>query len=317
MTAFRISLRALVFALVSVAFLIGCSRQNPVAPISADDSYVLSRALEAGPLGQGAFFPLAIGNRWHAVSDDHIVTTPTGGGPPFVELSIHTDITREMTGTETISGREYTLLRETLVSASPANPGGSTYTTWIRYRQDGDGLYESDVTGPPASSVAVLAASTRPSVAFPVSIRARVSVAQTAAYERAWEGLQQKIAAVRQAVPDPLRVTDAAPGEIVRLDYPLHPGVSWTVREDPLFTSTVEGVERLDLPAGRFNAYRIRIGSQFFGPEDTVHLWMSRSGQLQFRYRLVEPATDENGDVIGEFVATHDEVVDAVSLVGR
>jgi hypothetical protein len=251
------------------------------------------------------------------VSDDHIVTTPTGGGPPFVELSIHTDITREMTGTETISGREYTLLRETLTSTSPANPGGSTYTTWIRYRQDADGLYESDVTGPPASGagVAAAAASTRPSVAFPASIREHATVAQTAAYERAWEGLQRKIAAVRQAVADPLRVADVAPGEIIRLDYPLHPGASWTVREDPLFTSTVERLERLDLPAGSFNAYRIRIGSQFFGPEDTVHLWMGRSGLLQFRYRLVEPATDENGNVIGELVVTHDEVVDAVSLV--
>jgi hypothetical protein len=278
---------------------------------------VLSRALEAGPLGQGAFFPLAIGNRWHAVSDDHIATTPTGGGPPIDEMTVHTDITREMTGTETISGRVYTLLRETLVSTSPANPGGSTYTTWIRYRQDADGLYESDVTGPPASTVTVAAASTRPSLAFPVSLRARATVAQTAAYERAWEGLQRKIAAVREAVADPLRVADVAPGEIIRLDYPLHPGASWTVREDPLFTSTVERVERLELPAGQFNAYRIRIGSEFFGPEDTVHLWMSRSGQLQFRYRLVSAVTDENGDVIGEFVATHDEVVDAVSLVGR
>jgi hypothetical protein len=202
-----------------------------------------------------------------------------------------------------------------LVSSSPANPGGSTYTTWIRYRQDADGLYESDVTGPPASGVTVAAASTRPSIAFPASIREHATVAQTAAYERAWEGLQRKIAAVRQAVADPLRVADVAPGEIIRLDYPLHPGASWTVREDPLFTSTVERLERLDLPAGSFNAYRIRIGSQFFGPEDTVHLWMGRSGLLQFRYRLVEPATDENGNVIGELVVTHDEVVDAVSLV--
>jgi hypothetical protein len=317
MRVFRVSHRALVFALVSVAFLTGCSRQNPVAPLTSDDSYVLSRALEAGPLGQGAFFPLAVGNRWHAVSDDHIVTIPTDGGPPTDEMNVHTDITREMTGTETISGLAYTLLRETLVSTSPANPGGSTYTTWIRYRQDADGLYESDVTGPPASGVTVADAPTRPSVALPVSLRARVTVAQAAAYERSWDGLQRKIAAVRHAVADPLRVADAASGEIIRLDYPLHPGASWTVRESPHFTSTVERVERLDLPAGRFNAYRIRIGSEFFGPEDTVHLWMSRSGQLRLSYRLVSAVTDENGNVIGEFSATHEEIVDAVSLVGR
>jgi hypothetical protein len=231
-------------------------------------------------------------------------------------MTIHTDITRDLTGTEEISGLVYTLMRETLVSTSPANPDGSTYTTWVRYRQDANGLYESDVTGPPASSsVAASEVAVRAGAEFPASLRTRVPAAQVAAYERGWGALQRKISALRDLVAAPLRATDVASGEITRLDYPLHPGASWTIREDPHFSSTVEGLDQLSIPAGRFNAYRIRINSQFFGPEDTVHLWMSRSGQLQFLYRLVEPATDEDGNVIGEFIATHDEVVDAVSLV--
>lgn len=315
MRASRIYHRALAVALVLVAFLIGCSRQNPIAPITSDDSFVLSRALDAGPLGQGAFFPLAIGNRWHAASDDHIATFPSDGGPPIDDMTIHTDITREITGTETISGLVYSLLRETLTSTSPANPGGTTYTTWIRYRQDPDGLYESDVTGPPASSTVAAAAAARPVAVFPVLLRSQVAPIRVAAYERAWSNLQRKVDALRQYVSAPERATDVAPGEITRLSYPLHRGASWTIREDPYFASTVEGMDRLNLPAGQFTAYRIRIDSQFFGPEDTVHLWMNRSGQLQFRYSLVEPATDEDGNVIGQFIATHEEVVDAVSLV--
>jgi hypothetical protein len=316
MRALRIPLRALVPAVVSLALLSACSRQNPTAPVIAGESDGLSRMLSASVYGQQSFFPLAIGNRWHAASDDHVATIPSGGGPPIDEMTIHTDITRDLTGTEEISGLVYTLMRETLVSTSPANPGGSTYTTWVRYRQDANGLYESDVTGPPASSsVVAAAAAARAGAEFPASLRARVPAARVVAYEKAWEALQRKIVALRNVVADPLRATDVASGEITRLDYPLHPGASWTIREDPHFRSTVEGLDQLSIPAGRFNAYRIRIDSQFFGPEDTVHLWMSRSGQLQFLYRLVEPATDEEGNVIGEFVATHDEVVDAVLLV--
>jgi hypothetical protein len=232
-------------------------------------------------------------------------------------MTIHTDITRELTGTETISGVEYKLLREAHVSTSPANPGGSSYTTWVRYRQDADGLYEADVLGPPAAMVAPAAnaALARARAEFPATLRARLRPDQVPAYERAWGALQRKIEALRGLAADPLRTADVLPGEITRLAYPLRPNATWTVRESPNFTSTVERLERLDLPAGRFSAYRIRIESEFFGPEDAVHLWMSRSGQLRFRYRLVGPATDENGNVIGEFIANHDEVVDEIALV--
>ena len=316
MRALRIPLRALVPAVVSLALLSACSRQSPTAPFMAGDSDGLSRMLDASVYGQQSFFPLAIGNSWHAASDDHLATIPTGGGPPIDEMTIHTDITRDLTGTEDISGLLYTLMRETLVSTSPANPGGSTYTTWVRYRQDANGLYESDVTGPPASSNVVAAAvAVRSGAEFPASLRARVPAARVAAYEKAWGALQRKISALRDVAADPLSATDVASGEITRLDYPLHPGASWTVRQDPHFSSTVEGLEQLSIPAGRFNAYRIRIDNEFLGPEDAVHLWMGRSGQLQFRYRLVQTVTDEDGNEIGEFVATHDEVVDSVSLV--
>src|SRR4051812_862411 len=93
----RTLLRALVPA-VAVALAPACSRQSPVAPIAAwSDQYTLSQALDASAVARRAFFPLTVGNRWHAVSEDRVVTTPTGGGPPIDEMSIHTDITREMT----------------------------------------------------------------------------------------------------------------------------------------------------------------------------------------------------------------------------
>ena len=118
MRALRIPLRALVPAVVSLALLSACSRQSPTAPFMAGDSDGLSRMLDASVYGQQSFFPLAIGNRWHATSDDHLATIPTGGGPPIDEMTIHTDITRDLTGTEEISGLLYTLMRETLVSTA-------------------------------------------------------------------------------------------------------------------------------------------------------------------------------------------------------
>src|SRR5207249_1892146 len=63
-----------------------------------------------------------------------------------------------------------------------------------------------------------------------------------------------------------------AAGELIRLRYPLHPGQSWNIREDPLFTATVEGVDALDLAPGRLTGFRTRYTSDLFGPHDRVHL---------------------------------------------
>jgi len=303
--------------LIPLAFLTGCGRDLPVSPPPlTGDSFSASRASMAPSSGRD-FFPLAIGNRWHALSEDRATLIPSDGSPSTAQYAVHTDISREMTGTEVLSGNTYTLMREIHVSTSTANPNPTTYTTWVRYRQDAAGLYEADVTGPPASASKLAPAvhGGALSAALPASLRSRVPVAQAAAYERAWSRLQEKIASLREVSATPTRASDVMDGEITRLDYPLHPHAEWTIRAEPFFRSVVEGLDHLQLAGGRFSAYRIRIENEFLGENDSVHLWMGKSGQLQLTYHVESVATDEDGNEIGRIVAEHQEAVDSLSLV--
>ena len=315
----RISVSTLVIPL-SLLLFVGCSRDLPNSPASLGPSFLTDRAaLSAG--GTKPFFPLELGNRWHATSESHVVTQPTGGAPE--ELIIQGDISRELTGTETLFGRTYTVQTETLVETGEGvDP--TPLTTYTRYRQDATGLYEAeaDPSTPPAAvlttsaaswSGAASRASSRP---LPASLRARLPVDQVGSYERAWALLQERAAKVRQvAIAVGNRADGPLSDEATRLDYPLHPGAEWTILTAPVFTSAVEGVDNLDLAAGRFHAYRIRIDNEFLREGDIVHLWMGRSGQLQFEYHLVVDALDENGNVIGTVTLDYHEAVNEVNLV--
>jgi hypothetical protein len=251
------------------------------------------------------------------------VFQPAGGGPPVEEFSSHNDISRELAGTEELFGRSYVILQETTIETVGNGPPSDPFTFWTRYRQDATGLYEADVllTQPPAPSVTGTAARMEIGPArrqFPVGFRARLPVEQAAACERAWNDLQDRIAALRRLSAAPgseLRSTSLMSDEITRLDYPMRPGGQWTIRLDPYFASTVEGVDHLRLPAGDFPAYRIRIDSEAFGPDDTVHLWFGRSGQLQAQFHLTGIATDVDGNEIGRFVYEYREAVDEVALL--
>jgi hypothetical protein len=306
-----------------LAAITGCGQQVPNAP--GERTAQTAAAFQAAASIQGAFFPLAIDNRWHLTGTDSIWVVMDDGSPSGL-MAFDNDVTRTIIGTETLEGRDYTVQEETLVQ-DEAGVGPDVTVSWIRYRQDGSGLYEADVDPYEPPTLDVTSASARVRVAAaeatgPPRLRlpARFSPAQAAAFQAAYEQLLAR-AAVIQTV---LRTGNAAssgpaggplPHEITRLAYPLHPGAEWAIRTDPFFASTVEAVESVGLPAGRFSAYRIRIDSEFFGPNDRVHLWMGRSGQLRFRYHLEGAATDPDGNEIGVLVADHDEVLDEVSLV--
>lgn len=307
---------------VPILLLVGltsCGRDTPTAPLLGNHASLSGRAsLAAAP--QGAFFPLAIGNRWHSVGDDRFVMTDAGGGVDG--FTIHDDITRELTGTEVLFGRTYTVMKETTVQTIPFESEPWISTQWIRYRQDASGLYEADVSGasePVMSSAATGPDGVRMQAARPLpdALRAKILPDRIDAYERAWNRLQWKVEVLNRYVASDgaARGSGVLPNEITRLVYPLRPGEEWTIRTDFFFGSVVEGIEDLDLPAGRFPAYRIRIPNEALGPEDVVRLWMGRSGQLRFQYHLEAPATDEDGNVIGSSSIDHDEVLDQISLV--
>jgi hypothetical protein len=281
----------------------------------------------ASAASAGSFFPLAIGNRWHLTGEDRVTVIPTGGTPPFEETIIDNDITRQLTGTETIFGRSYVVLREDLFETVDGGNPSATIASFVYYRQDASGLYEPDfITAPGVArnaGIGEVATQTAPRV-LPQALRARIPAREALAYERAWDALQSKVSAIRailsQGSPGGSagsRSSDVLPNEITRLAYPLHPGAAWTIRTSPYFASVVEGVENLNLPAGRFAAYRIRIESEFFGEADRVHLWIGRSGQLRFAYHLDVAATDVDGNEIGRLLFDHNEEVDEVDLVNR
>jgi hypothetical protein len=87
-------------------------------------------------------------------------------------------------------------------------------------------------------------------------------------------------------------------GELLRLSYPLFRGRTWRIRDEPVFVATVEDMGPVRVPAGDFFGVRVRIDSELFGPDDRVHFWYSRSGQLQLRAHLETRTTDPAGNPI-------------------
>ena len=275
------------------------------------------------------FYPLTIGNRWHYAKDIRVEVVDADPGLPTNPFQIHARFSRELIGTERLFEREY-VVEETVIEE---NIGGLPTIEWIRYRQDRSGLYEADVgIGTPP----VLGRSMRPSSGAPPSMqeaRAAMVWEQIASrlrepehapgFRSAWNRLTQRLAAMRRMArsdsPAGLeslsRGGGPLPNEITRLRYPLRPGQSWTIREDPLFDSSVEAVEVLNPTVGRFTAYRIRIESVFFGPDDRVQLWYGRAGYLGRAIHAEGVATDEYGNPVGRVIYDEAEALDGIQLV--
>lgn len=288
-------------------------------------------AVESGPMhgARSRFFPLEQGNRWFYERHARMQLLPDQGEPPPPE-QLEATIETQIAGTEQLFGRTYIVASEHWIE-----PGGS-FDQWIRYRQDRAGLYEADVSttqpptlgpvdGSPAPSLrlASTAAGRAPGVRVPLDASialARARLARSApqsGWLRAFDQLVARrsqllacAAAPHTSTPPAVQVLGhARPGgvlenEVLRLDYPLRPGATWPLRaaEPELFTLTVERPQVLNLPAGRFAAWRLRMDSSLFGPEDQVHIWYSRCGQLQLVAHLIAEATDEQGNRIGTLV---------------
>jgi hypothetical protein len=89
------------------------------------------------------------------------------------------------------------------------------------------------------------------------------------------------------------------PEDLTRLLYPVQVGKEWTIRPDPLFATSVEALESLDLPGGDQEAYRLRITSDLFGANDSALLWYGTDGFLGHSFHLEAVVIDSYGDPIG------------------
>src|SRR5438132_5828003 len=327
MRSLRLPFRASALLALAAMTLAGCGRT--VAPVTSATDRAPASALRAGMVGMDGpapggtpanlFYPLDLGNHWgYEFVFDLAVIPDTGPRGPTFGLRERRD--RDLLCIEQLAGRSYVVERRSY-------PGG--VFDWVRYRQDGGGLYEADVLveDPPVCAglsghkifdADVLPASTGEE-AWPALAAKLADPAQQAAYRAAWDRIQARAAAVRRALePGP---TEAArggvePDELTRLEYPLHPGAHWVIRAHPRFESFVERAEALDLAVGHVLAWRIRVESEFLGQNDSVRFWYGQDGFLKLAAHFEGIATDPSGNLIGIVVADESELLDELALRG-
>jgi len=314
----RIALRSIAVvpsvALLSISVL-SCARDLPEAP-SASSSAFSTRAAANLVSTNGLYYPLQIGNTWHAAGDLSFTDRNTSGVITG-QAVIHQDFVRKIVGTEERLGRTYTIMREDETDTGDVPGGLEEYTYWYRFRQDGSGLYQLDlnVTTPPGGTPPDAKTSTALRGDLPDRLLAAFPLEQQAAYRAAWDRLAIRASMVRSMAGTP--GAGALDQEMTELTYPLHPGQAWTIRTDPTFTRTVEGVELLEVPAGMFQSNRIRTENEIFtGPRDREALWVSRSGQLKLTAHFETVLLSDNGSPIGTLEFDSDEELHDLSLVG-
>jgi len=294
--------RSVVFllTLAFAVFAVGCSTKSstPLGPLAVQG--VSERPGSSGvaaavdPSTNGGFYPLAVGNRWHL---SRVFTLDYHG---LGADTIRTSTDRVNIGTETRSDRTYFVEEET--STQDSRPG-EVFQSWSRYRQDRSGLYYPDVCTcePPVLDTAGDRLLPR-AVASPVpamgnigmGLSRRVAPKDQEAFDRALIELSSRMDRMRSAIArstQALAGTSGRPGgadsgEVALLRYPLHVGESWQIRPDFDLIWTVEGVERLETPAGGFPAYRIGVSVPQGGPEDFARIWFGRAGQLAYRIHI-------------------------------
>jgi hypothetical protein len=108
-----------------------------------------------------------------------------------------------------------------------------------------------------------------------------------------------------QSIGSTGRAGEAASDERELLHYPLHVGSSWQVR--PVFEVfwTVEALQVLSTPAGKFPAWEIDVSIYLANPGDFAKVWYGRAGRLAYRL---------HADLGGGFTGDETEVVDYLSI---
>jgi hypothetical protein len=260
--------------------------------------------------------PLSLGNRWEYRSR-HVLELVIHDSEPSLSVT-RSRSEQEIIGIEKLFGRDYVVQEERTVRDS----GGGPFVLWFRYRQDETGLYGADVAAnipPVLGRVDAGQASDASWLAMFGLLGQRSTLEEDFAAHpdrdallRAWDAMAEKMEFVwrlRGRLVAAIGEDGPLDGEITSLAYPVHRGAHWTIRQDPRFEATVEGLQRVQTPAGTFWAWRIRIDLPMMGPNDEVLLWWGHVGMLGSWARLEGLATDSDGNVIGRFIGRTREVL--------
>jgi len=272
--------------------------------------------------GQGEFYPLDIGNSWTYKGERSMSI----GDHESYHISVQE--MRSIVGTEELFGREY-ILEEQVIIAGNVFGLDDTITYWLRHRQDRAGLYEADVAmnippGEDSDAANLLGENLNTDLDSWNELWKRsvdeLEYIDPEAVERAKIAHFNKINAVNELLG---RKTGSVlltgppggilPDEIQRLRYPLHPGQEWVVRDSPLFFSIVEGMDVLDLPAGRMNGWRIFVYNEFLEDNDIVRCWFGRCGFLGMTIHL---ETEMDG-VYGVIISDENLFLESYDLAGK
>ncbi len=287
----------------SIAWIViaGCSSSNPVSTrITPRPEPAIAVSGESPPStsGRAEFHPLAQGNRW--TYDREFSVNFVVHDEPVDRFVYRARIDVEQTCLEIIHGTSYQIERHLETSE-----GGDEYQSWLRLRQDRDGLYEYDGYGRPGCEVVPSARRQRASetaIDPAATIVPKLPEGQRAAVSAAIERQLERVAAIRAVLG--LMSSGVSNNEIQRLAYPLHTGAAWVLRADPRITQRVQGVDPIHTAAGTVVGYRIDlVWTDYFGPNDRVTVWYGRQGMLGLDFHLEGTATDPSGNVIGTLIS--------------
>ena len=294
--------------LVLAALVSGCDEPSRFAS-PADPGKVTPT-----PAGTPDFvYPLDLGNRWNYDGrSEYWVIADVDPIEHARTLSTHT---RELTQTEMLFGRSYVVEQWTIVEDFRPN---DPIVYWVRYRQDLSGLYEADVSilDPPGGLVTPEIVLSKAGQAGARPTFEGIPASQRHAWRAAWERIQQRQHLLHGVVnsQDPL-VSGLMENEITRLRYPPTVGKVFYIRPN-LLRAKIEAYETLSLPAGDFEAARVRLTWLFPGTEaDRIHMWIGTCGMLKFEARLIGAATDENNNVLGKLVAEEGQVLTELQVL--
>jgi hypothetical protein len=245
-------------------------------------------------------YPLQLGNIWKHRAHVTMITIPDEGEP--TELEIVRVTKSEITGAALYYGRCYILEERTITEDAG---DGESFVQMVNYRQDRGGLYEvADASGGPVDQPSQL-----DSDKFALELNKQ---SQPDAWVKTFAAARtrlERLYAMRGG---------ALEGELTRLQYPLRRGQAWVVIEDAFdMTASVEGHVVLDLPIGRTAAWKVRIESSLFGPDDVVHFFYGRDGYLGWQVSVIGEVTDDDGNRIGTVMFTDEEYVEDLSIDRR
>ncbi len=290
--------------------------------LTSQQEAIFSKGAGPNNPGQGEFYPLAMGNSWTYRGERSMSI----GDYESYYLSVQE--MRSIIGTEELFGREYILEEQISILSGGIFPE-DTITYWLRHRQDRAGLYNADIAVniPPGdegsgavSTYEDLDSDSNQWNMLWQKIAVQLESFDDETIERARIEHFKKIDLINELLGrgDGRALLTGPPGgilpdEIQRLRYPMHPEQEWVIRDSPLFFSVVEGMDVLDLPAGRMNGWRIFIYNEFLDDNDIVHIWYGRSGFLGMTIHL---ETEIDG-VSGTVISDEDLFLESYDLEGK